>query len=43
LLREEKVLVTKRDENGQQQAELKKTLQKFVKLCIKIVGWVSGE
>ena len=22
--------------------ELKKTLQKFVKLCVKIVGWLSG-
>jgi len=31
-LREEKVSVTKRDQDGQQQAELKKTLQKFVKL-----------
>ena len=30
--------VTKRDQDGQQQAELKKTLQKFVKLCVKIVG-----
>ena len=27
-----------RDQDGQQQAELKKTLQKFVKLCLKIVG-----
>ena len=27
---------------GQQQAELKKTLQKFVKLCVKIVGWLLG-
>ena len=27
-----------RDQDGQQQAELKKTLQKFVKLCVKIVG-----
>jgi len=32
-LREEKVSMTKRDQDGQQQAELKKTLQKFVK-CI---------
>jgi len=37
-LREEKVLLTKRDQDGQQQAELKKTLQKFVKLCIKIIS-----
>jgi len=28
----------KRDQDGQQQAELKKTLQKFVKLCMKIDG-----
>jgi len=28
----------KRDKDGQQQAELKKTLQKFVKLCVKIIG-----
>jgi hypothetical protein len=34
--------VTKRDQDGQQQAELKKTLQKFVKLCVKIVGRLSG-
>jgi len=34
----EKVSLTKRDQDGQQQAELKKTLQKFVKLCVKIVG-----
>ena len=38
---EEKVSLTKRDQEGQQQAELKKTLQKFVKLCVKIVGWLS--
>ena len=38
-LREEKVSLTKRDQDGQQQAELKKTLQKFVKLCVKIVGY----
>ena len=37
-LGEEKVSLTKRDQDGQQQAELKKTLQKFVKLCVKIVG-----
>jgi len=37
-LREQKVPLTKRDQDGQQQAELKKTLQKFVKLCVKIVG-----
>ena len=27
--------LTERDQDGQQQAELKKTLQKFVKLCVK--------
>jgi len=27
-----------RDQDGQQQTELKKTLQKLVKLCVKIVG-----
>jgi len=32
------VSMTKRDQDGQQQAELKKTLQKFVKLHVKIVG-----
>jgi len=37
-LREEKVSLTKRDQDGQQQAELKKILQKFVKLCVKIVS-----
>ena len=36
-LREEKVSLTKREQDSQQQAELKKTLQKFVKLCVKIV------
>ena len=41
-LREEKVSLTKRDQDGQQQAELKKTLQKFVKLCVKIIDRVSG-
>jgi len=30
--------LTKRDQDGQQQAELRKTLQKFVKLCVKIVS-----
>ena len=30
--------LSKRDQDGQQQAELKKTLQKFVQLCVKIVG-----
>ena len=30
-LREEKLSLTKRDQDGQQQAELKKTFQKFVK------------
>jgi len=34
---EEKVSLTKRAQDRQQQAELKKTLQKFVKLCVKIV------
>jgi len=37
-LREEEVSLTKRDQDGQQQAELKKTLQNFVKFCVKIVG-----
>jgi len=37
-LRDEKVSLTKRDQDGQQQAELKKTLKKFVKLCVKIVA-----
>jgi len=37
-LREEKVLLTKRVQDGQQQAELKEKWQKFVKLCVKIVG-----
>jgi len=37
-LREEKVSLTKRDQDGQQQAELKKTLQKFIKLCVKIIS-----
>jgi len=36
-LREEKVPLTKGDQDGQQQAELKKTLQTFLKLCVKIV------
>jgi hypothetical protein len=36
-MREEKVPLTKRDQDGQQRAELKKTLQKFIKLCVKIV------
>jgi len=31
----------KRFEDGQQQAERKKTLQKFVNLWVKIVGWLS--
>ena len=35
---EEKVALRKRDQDGQQQVELNKTLQKFVKLCVKIVG-----
>ena len=37
-LREEKVSLKKRDQDGQQQAELKKKLQKFIKLCVKIVS-----
>ena len=37
-----KVSGTKRDQDGQQQAELKKTLQNFVKFWVKIVGWLSG-
>jgi len=37
-LREDKVSLMKRDQDGQQQAEMKKTLQKFVKLCMKIVS-----
>jgi hypothetical protein len=37
-LREDKVSLTKRDQDGQQRAELKKTSQKFIKLCVKIVG-----
>ena len=37
-LREEQVSLTKKDRDGRQQAELKKTLQKFIKLCMKIVG-----
>jgi len=37
-LREEKVSLKMRDRDGQQQTELKKTLQKFVKLCVKIVS-----
>ena len=38
LLREEKVSLTEREraQDGQQQAELKKTLQKFVKLYVEI-------
>jgi len=34
----ESVSLMKRDQDGQQQAELKKTLHKFIKLCVKIVG-----
>jgi predicted transcriptional regulator len=33
-MREEKVSRMRRDQEGLQQAELKKTLQKFVKLCV---------
>jgi hypothetical protein len=32
-----RVTVEERDQNSQQRAELKKTLQKFVKLCMNIV------
>ena len=31
-------VTAKRDQDGQQQAELKKIMQKFIKLCVKIVG-----
>jgi len=41
-MREEKVSLMKRDQDSQQQAELKKKLQKFFKLCVKIVGGLSG-
>jgi len=34
----ESVTDKERDQDGQQQAELNKTLQKFVKLCVKIFG-----
>jgi len=37
-LREEKVSLRKREQDSQQQEKLKKTLKKFVKLCVKIVG-----
>ena len=37
-MRDEKVSLMKRDQDSQQQAELKKTLQKFIKLYVKIVG-----
>jgi hypothetical protein len=37
-LREEKVSHTKGNHDGQQQAEVKKALQNFVKMCVKIVG-----
>jgi hypothetical protein len=37
-LSEEKLSLTERDQDGQQQAELKETLQKFVKLVVKIVS-----
>jgi hypothetical protein len=35
---EKKVSLMKRDQDGQQQAELKKALQKFVKLYVKVIG-----
>jgi hypothetical protein len=31
----------KTDQDGQQQAQLKKTLQKFIKLCVKFIGCQS--
>jgi hypothetical protein len=34
----EKVGLTKRDQGGQQQVELKKSLHKFVKWCVKTIG-----
>jgi hypothetical protein len=37
-LGEKKMSLTKRDQDGQKQAELKKTLQTLVKLYMKIVG-----
>jgi hypothetical protein len=37
-LREEEASLTKRVQDGQQRAELRNTLQKFVELCVKIVG-----
>jgi hypothetical protein len=37
-LREEEMSLTKRGQDGKQRAELKKTLQKLVKFCMKIVG-----
>jgi hypothetical protein len=36
------LLYTWSENKVRQQAELKKTLQKFVKLCVKIVGLLSG-
>jgi hypothetical protein len=35
---EDKVSLTKRNQDSQQQAALKKALQKFDKLCVKIVS-----
>jgi len=37
------VSLTKRDQDGQQQAELKKTLQKFVKLCVLTVRSIAQQ
>jgi len=37
-LREEKVSLTKRDQDSPQQAELKETLHKFVELYVQIFG-----
>jgi hypothetical protein len=36
--KEEKVSLTKRGQDGQRRGGQKKTLQKFVKLCVEIVG-----
>ena len=41
-LREERVSLMKRDQDGQQQTELKETLQKFVQFCAKIVSWLRS-
>ena len=38
---ERKNVIDEERSGRQQQAELKKTLQTFVKFCVKIVGWLS--